>query len=187
MRPCSPIIDLGFDPLILTDATNVKDNGTMEPTTPWDREKDGLRTLVLTSTTCDRIVDLGAWEECFPGDVDGNGTVDISDLTQLLSCFGVLDCTSAPPCCIADIAPTGAQCWDGVIDINDLALLLSKFGLSCPTAIPECSGFGENGMYGNASTSGPTDPLSEWLRSASPEEVLDWWFAGQPPVGGDDR
>lgn len=110
VRHCSPVLDLGFDPMILTDGTDVNDNGTIEPITPWDRDKEGARVLNVGASVPQRTVDMGAWEESIAGDIDGNGVVDISDLTQLLSCFGTPDCTTAPPCCIADITGGGALC-----------------------------------------------------------------------------
>jgi hypothetical protein len=72
-------------------------------------------------------IDLGAipcWLEtpCL-GDIDGNGVVNLSDLTVLLSNFGT---------------PTGAGLedgdlqGDGDVDLSDLTLLLSVYGATCP-------------------------------------------------------
>jgi hypothetical protein len=55
-----------------------------------------------------------------PGDLDGNGTVDIADLALLLSQFGL-----SGPGHSADIDH------DNDVDIADLALLLSHFGTPC--------------------------------------------------------
>lgn len=57
-----------------------------------------------------------------------------------------------------------------MIDINDLALLLSHFGLGCTSGLTGGGGEpgGESMMSG-----GESDPLTEWLKSATPEEVLD--------------
>lgn len=54
------------------------------------------------------------------GDLDGNGAIDLSDLSQLLSQFGSTGGTFS-----ADING------DGAVDLTDLSLLLSNFGGSC--------------------------------------------------------
>ncbi len=58
------------------------------------------------------------------GDVDGNCSVDISDLSILLSAFG---CCSPNPCynAIADLDQNGC------VELTDLSLLLSRFGIGC--------------------------------------------------------
>jgi hypothetical protein len=117
---------------------------------------------------------MGAFEAC-PGDVNGDGMVEISDMTSLLGCFG-MPCTGN--CCLADF-----NC-DGTVEIGDLTILLAHFGAPCPSFFAFVGGgIGEESM--NASTS--SDPLTEWLRSATPEEVIAWWQAGMPPIGEDDR
>lgn len=55
-----------------------------------------------------------------PGDINGDGIRDISDLTLFLSAFGL------PATNCADING------DGIIDISDLTLFLSGFGVPCP-------------------------------------------------------
>ncbi|MBI5863663.1 MAG: hypothetical protein HZB38_03970 [Planctomycetes bacterium] len=176
VRHCSPVLDLGYNLHIAADETDVNDSGTVEPVIPWDFDK-GPRLLVTQPGDNDHIVDMGAYEECLAGDIDGNGRVELSDLTQLLACFGLMACNSAPPCCIADIAGPSSACFDGAVDISDLALLLGQFGLVCPSERLTIGG-GEESMMGGS------DPLTEWLRSAAPEDVLDWWYAGMPPIGG---
>jgi hypothetical protein len=58
--------------------------------------------------------------EC-PGDIDGNGIVEIRDIVILLSQWG---CPFEP--CSADIDG------DGDVALSDLALLLSNFSEYCP-------------------------------------------------------
>ncbi|MBI5864184.1 MAG: hypothetical protein HZB38_06730 [Planctomycetes bacterium] len=53
-----------------------------------------------------------------PGDLDGDGDVDLADLAILLSDFG---CTTPP--CAGDING------DGVTDLGDLTILLANFGM----------------------------------------------------------
>lgn len=58
-------------------------------------------------------------------DVDGNGIVDLNDLTTLLSQFGA---------CYPDaaFAPESDLNSDNCVDLNDLSFLLSRFGTTCP-------------------------------------------------------
>lgn len=58
-----------------------------------------------------------------PGDVNGDGVVDLTDLAILLSNFGTLGGAS-----LADGDLNG----DEIVDLNDLAILLSQFGAVCP-------------------------------------------------------
>ena len=67
-----------------------------------------------------------------PGDVNGDGRVDINDLTTVLSNYGKS----------GQVWSEGSMDGDpnGVIDINDLTIVLSKFGVTYTaslTAVPE--------------------------------------------------
>ncbi len=172
MRPCSPSIDSGSSDFgrLAIDFTDIDDDFDGAESMPWDLEKFAR---VIDYRPNDLYVDMGAFEAC-PGDVNGDGMVEISDMTALLACFGM---ACAGDCCLADI-----NC-DGTVEIGDLTILLSHFGAPCGSFFGLVGGGGEESM--NAANS--LDPLSEWLRSATPEEVLDWWYAGMPPVGGDER
>lgn len=57
------------------------------------------------------------------GDVDGNGLVDLADLSALLSHFGTV--------CGATTADGDVDA-DADVDLGDLALLLANFGTLCP-------------------------------------------------------
>jgi hypothetical protein len=57
-----------------------------------------------------------------PGDINGDGVVELNDLTILLAHFGTLSGATA-----ADGDLNG----DGDVDLDDLAQLLSRFGTSC--------------------------------------------------------
>jgi hypothetical protein len=64
-------------------------------------------TLTVTSATCN-------------GDFNGDGVIDLTDLSTLLAQFG---CTSG---CSADMDS------DGDVDLTDLATLLALYGHTCP-------------------------------------------------------
>lgn len=173
----SPTIDAAADADVLNDSTDVDDNpATLDPF-PWDLNKRHRFIALTPAPSTPGYVDMGAYEECAAGDLDGNGKVDLSDLTRMLSCMGASPCESVgyEGCCLADIASTsgGLICADGLVDISDLARLLSDFGTECPAAGEPPS---------EAITTGD-DPLTLWLRSATPEQVVEWWEAGMPPIG----
>lgn len=58
-----------------------------------------------------------------PGDLDGDGDVDLSDLAQLLAHYGVT--SGAAP-------EDGDMDGDGDVDLGDLAALLAVYGTACP-------------------------------------------------------
>lgn len=57
-----------------------------------------------------------------PADLDGDDDVDLADLTQLLSHFGLI---------VGATHADGDLDGDGDVDIGDLSLLLSLFGTIC--------------------------------------------------------
>ena len=54
-----------------------------------------------------------------PGDIDGNGTVDVADLLLLLGAWG--DCPDPPADCPADLDGSGS------VDVADLLTLLANW------------------------------------------------------------
>ena len=69
-----------------------------------------------------------------PGDANGDGTVDVNDLTIVLTNFGQSYCTRAQ----------GEFTGDGTIDINDLTMVLANYNTtygasSALNAVPEAS------------------------------------------------
>lgn len=138
---CSPCIDTGAETLeqqgpdeilLQYDHTDLDDDGVdiadeedNGERTPWDI-KDMERVIEYPERgNGAAILDLGATEEC-PGDVDGDGDIDISDLSILLSAFGSTGCTSGA-CARANLICDGSA----VVDIADLSFLLENFGNVC--------------------------------------------------------
>ncbi len=64
-------------------------------------------------------------EAACPGDVDGNGMIDLADLAGLLAAFGT---SSGDPGYNADADIDD----NGMVDLADLAGVLAVFGLACP-------------------------------------------------------
>jgi len=77
-----------------------------DPAAPDGQARTRIAQLRVFCTTC----------PC-EGDVDGNGVVDLADLTVLLANFGR--------------EGAGDLDADGDVDLSDLALLLTRFGLNC--------------------------------------------------------
>lgn len=125
-------------------------------------------------------------------DFDRDGAVGLQDLSNLLSSFGacegdplynplydlvVNDCDAIDD--IHNVCERDAENVDECIQLEDLALMLSSYGLTCP-----CDGGGGGGGGGFAGFGGGEgeDPeFVEWVRQATPEEILEWyeiWCAG---------
>jgi hypothetical protein len=62
-----------------------------------------------------------------PGDGDGNGRVDLSDLNLVRNNFGR----------VGDAVPGDTAPFDGRVDLTDLNAVRNHFGQSLPTAVPE--------------------------------------------------
>ncbi len=60
-----------------------------------------------------------------PEDLDGNGTVGLEDLAQLLGAYG--SCVGDP-----DFDPAADLNLDDCVDLSDLASLLAVYGTDCP-------------------------------------------------------
>ena len=59
-----------------------------------------------------------------PGDVTGNGEVDVDDLLAVINSWG--SCPApCPPHCAADIAPAGGNC---AVDVDDLLMVINNWG-----------------------------------------------------------
>lgn len=68
-------------------------------------------------------LDVGAYEEACPGDLNVDMRVDLQDLSLMLAQYGDPQCGSVA--CIGDVDGSGA------VDLSDLAVLLSNYGSAC--------------------------------------------------------
>lgn len=127
---------------------------------PADPNNDGL------------LIDRGAYEEqCYcAGDLNDTNNVDISDLALMLGCFGS-PCTAGVACCNADL-----DC-DNIVGLPDLTIVLSHFGFNCCAVTNGFAG-GESGAA--SSETSDDDALTQWILSATVEELLEWYHAGMP-------
>lgn len=78
----------------------------------FDNNVAEFRTVLLTPPTI-----------TMPEDVNGDGTVNVLDLIDLLMCFGL---TAEAPCTSADVNG------DGFVNVLDLIELLLAFGTTSP-------------------------------------------------------
>jgi hypothetical protein len=58
-----------------------------------------------------------------PGDITGNGIVDVDDLLAVINAWG--SCPKSPVECPADIAPDGGN---GAVDVDDLLMVINNWG-----------------------------------------------------------
>ncbi|HUU94893.1 MAG TPA: dockerin type I domain-containing protein [Phycisphaerae bacterium] len=108
----SPCIDKG-DPYFVPAPDERDIDGEIRV---WDGDEDG-----------DWVVDMGSDEfgSRLPGDIDGDGCVDQSDLGILLAAW--LACQGDP-----DYLPEADLDGDGCINQSDLGILLAHWGEGCP-------------------------------------------------------
>lgn len=81
----------------------------------------GTGSIVEAAIDDFEIREIECQEPPCPGDLNGDRTVDLNDLTILLGDFG---CSG--PSCAADLNASGST------DLNDLTMLLAYFGATCP-------------------------------------------------------
>ena len=118
LQAASPCIDLGGNAMITSDLGDIDQDGNTAEQIPVDFDGNTrIRNVV---------VDRGAFEyqpDCgLAGDINGDGTVDLADLSTLLGNFGT---SGAGP-------EDGDTNGDGTVDLSDLTVVLSDFGQSCP-------------------------------------------------------
>jgi predicted outer membrane repeat protein len=123
----SPCIDAGDNTAVPPDEFDLDADGDTTEPLPFDL--DGNPRFVDDLATPDTgngdppIVDMGAYEfqggAPIPGDLDGDGDVDLSDLAQLLSNYGMTEGATYED---------GDLDGDGDVDLSDLAGLLANYG-----------------------------------------------------------
>jgi hypothetical protein len=128
----SPCIDAGNDLVVPADVTDLDGNSDVAERTPLDL--DGNARFVDDAGTVDtgvadppnypEVVDMGAYEfgVFCPGDLNGDGRVDLADLAELLGNYGE---TSGMTYEDGDLDG------DGDVDLADLAELLGHYGDIC--------------------------------------------------------
>ncbi len=124
LRSGSPCIDAGDDLAVPADVADVDDDEIIAEPLPWDRAEFTRQYDAMAGAS---IVDIGAYENphvqgCEP-DLTGDGTIDLSDVSTLLSCFGQ---TAEGACAPADLDG------DDMVSLQDLSRMLSAFGAMCP-------------------------------------------------------
>ncbi len=123
----SPAIDAADNASVPLDADDLDGDGNLLERTPVDLAGDSrFRDDPATFDTgnadgLEAVVDMGAYEYQYvcPGDLDGNGAVDIADVEMLISRMGAA----------SDLADLNR---DGASDIRDLIALLLLVGTTCP-------------------------------------------------------
>ena len=134
LLPGSPVIDAGHNWAVPIDTTDLDGDGDTTELVPLDLDGNPrfADVVATTDTGCgaSAVVDMGAYEfpgnplVCLrPGDVNGDGTVNVLDLIDLLLAFGA-SCEDV--CCPADFDLSGS------VDVLDLIELLLAFGQRCP-------------------------------------------------------
>jgi hypothetical protein len=127
----SPCIDAGYHGAVPLDITDLDADGYTDERTPFDL--GGNPRFVQDPFTDDtglpdpplypHIVDMGAYEYQFcVGDLDGDNSVGLADLAELLGSYGT---TSGASYYDGDLDG------DGDVDLADLAALLGVYGAVC--------------------------------------------------------
>ena len=104
------VLAVGENPEALVMAAGDLDgNGTTDIVT-FNRDSDDVSVLINQTPVP------------LPGDVNGDGTVDVNDLLAVVAAWG--PCPAPPASCPADIAPPGG---DGEVNVNDLLLVITNW------------------------------------------------------------
>jgi len=127
----SPCIDAGTVCALVGDPADLDDDGDTVEYLPLDLDAEGRffddPNMVDTGNGQPAVVDMGAYEfggdgpQPCPGDTNGDGEIDLTDLSVLLGNFG----SSA-----ARMSDGDFDC-NGTVDLADLSALLAQFGTIC--------------------------------------------------------
>ncbi|MEP0847854.1 MAG: hypothetical protein HRF50_13675 [Phycisphaerae bacterium] len=123
----SPCIDSGRNADVPTDALDADGDGNTAEPLPLDYSAEARfaddPAVADTGVGPPPIVDRGALESvpaACPGDIDGDGAIGLSDLSALLTNFG-----------LSGAGLEGDIDADGNVDLADLSALLTVFGGAC--------------------------------------------------------
>ncbi len=98
--------------------------------------QDSVKCVLLGATTAIRTSQFAAWfnigDDACPGDLNGDGQRNTTDLTMFLSRFGQ---SSTDGCWVI-----GDFNFDGSVNTADLTFFLARFGVPCPSGDPELMG-----------------------------------------------
>jgi hypothetical protein len=109
------ITQADLDAAGVTLTPTMKIRFTTNDADPQSINESGLDAFLITTFVCDE-------DDCF-GDLDGDGDVDLADLSTLLAHYGA---TSGMTYEDGDLDE------DGDVDLSDLSALLSVYGTTCP-------------------------------------------------------
>lgn len=116
---------------------------------------------------------MGAYELC-EGNVDGDGRIGLFDLAIPQMWFGTTQCRSAT-------GPTAHMACCGTVEGDDydvdLAAAHQYHSSKCPRGSEAMLRGGESSSHTKSD-----DPLIQWLRSATIDQILAWYHAGMPPI-----
>jgi predicted outer membrane repeat protein len=129
--PDSPVIDAGDNTAVPPDELDLDRDGDVTERIPLDL--DSIRRFTDRPATTDtgvadepnypQVVDMGPYEYGTFGDLDGDCSVGLADLAQLLASYGA---TVGPGYDHGDLD------LDEDVDLSDLAALLGVYGITCP-------------------------------------------------------
>ena len=124
----------------------------------------------------------GGAANCFvsncPTDINGNATVNVQDLLEVIGAWGNCPAPCAQSTCAADVAPAGGNC---VVNVQDLLAIIGAWGNCPPPPNDNCGqiDFLNQGTTAfctiNATTDGPPQPTCGFCCN-DPQIHKDIWF-----------
>jgi Zn-dependent M28 family amino/carboxypeptidase len=116
----APFWDEGYRALMLSDTANFRNPHYHTPNDTSDTLDFGFARLVTQAALATVVLEIGC---ACPADLDGNGSVGVTDFLQLLAAWG--SCPDPPDPCPADLDGNGS------VGVTDFLALLADWG-ACP-------------------------------------------------------